>query len=97
MRISGKWMVLLDDRILEFLQEEGPKIPSKIANDDRIHYGDQYVGDRCRKLSEYGLLENIGNGVYVITEQGKQYLAGDLDASELEAPGETEDARENSP
>jgi predicted transcriptional regulator len=70
-------MVLLDERILEFLQEEGPHTPSKIAEDSRIPYGAQHVGNRCRKLAENGFARNIGNGVYTITERGERYLEGD--------------------
>ena len=77
-------MTIADERVLEFLAEEGPHSPSRIAEDERVHFTAEYVGRRCRKLAEYGLTRNIGNGVYQITEDGKQYLAGELDASELE-------------
>ncbi len=76
MRVSPRWMVLLDDRILEFISEEGPLTPSKIASDERIPYGSQHVGNRCRRLAESGLLKNIGNGVYVLTDRGEDYLEG---------------------
>ncbi|ELY83904.1 hypothetical protein [Natrinema sp. J7-1] len=36
------------------------------------------------KLEEYGLTQNIGNGVYTITEIGERYLRSELDARELE-------------
>jgi len=36
------------------------------------------------KLENYGLTQNIGNGVYTITEVGERYLKGNLDARELE-------------
>lgn len=77
-------MILLDERILEFLDELGPHAPSKIAEDSRILYKSQHVGNRCRLLAEAGLVRNVGNGVYDITERGKQYLAGELDLSEFE-------------
>jgi predicted transcriptional regulator len=85
-------MILLDDRILEFLSEEGPHSPSKIAQDDRIFYGSQHVGNRCRKLAKYGLVRNVGNGVYNITDVGGRYLAGDVvfSDSEFEADSEKE-------
>ena len=76
-------MTIADERILEFLAEEGPHSPSRIAEDERVHFTAEYVGRRCRKLAAYGLTRNIGNGVYQITEEGEQYLAGELDASEL--------------
>ncbi|WP_135805200.1 MarR family transcriptional regulator [Halorussus marinus] len=84
MRVSPRWMILLDDRILELISEEGPLIPSKIASDERIPYGSQHVGNRCRVLTNHGLLENIGNGVYVLTDRGKAYLKGERVFTELE-------------
>lgn len=83
MRKSAKWMVLADDRILEYLHENDASIPSEIAEDPRIPWGRQHIGDRCRTLSENGLLRNIGRGVYSITEAGAEYLDGELDAKEL--------------
>jgi predicted transcriptional regulator len=77
-------MTIADERVLEFLAEEGPHSPSKIAVDDRIEFTDQYVGRRCRKLTNYGLLQNVGNGVYAITDAGERYLNGELDARTLE-------------
>jgi predicted transcriptional regulator len=84
-------MVLLDDRIMEYLQESGPSIPSEIA--DHVPYGSQHVGNRCRKLAISGFLKNLGNGVYVLTDQGERYLEGEFDASEKipESPSETGD------
>ncbi|WP_269782716.1 hypothetical protein [Halobacterium wangiae] len=32
------------------------------------------------------MLQHLGNGVYVITQRGEDYLAGDLDADEIEDP-----------
>lgn len=83
MRLSAEWMTIADERILEFLDEEGPHLPSKIAEDERMYFSDQYIGRRCRKLAEYGLLRNLGNGVYQISEEGEQYLAEELDVKEL--------------
>lgn len=84
MRKSGKWMVLLDDRILELLAEEDNQYmaPSDIADDNRIHYTSQHVGRRCKKLAEHGLLQSVGRGVYTITEEGRAYLEGEYNAAE---------------
>lgn len=43
------------------------------------------VGRRLRKVADGGLLKPLGNGVSEITEQGKQYLDGEIDADELPA------------
>lgn len=84
MRYSANWMVLADDRILEFLSENGPRSPLKMHESEAIRYSRGYINSRCQKLADYGLVRNIGNGVYQITEKGEQYLEGDLDAAELE-------------
>jgi Mn-dependent DtxR family transcriptional regulator len=77
-------MVLLDERILELLQEDedGFMRPSEIADDSRIPYSPQYVGERCQKLASNGLLQEVSNAVYRITEEGRAYLEGEYDASE---------------
>ena len=84
MRKSGKWMVLLDDRILELLAEEEDRYmaPSEIAEDSRIHYTSQHIGRRCKKLAEHGLLLSVGRGVYTITDEGRAYLRGEYNAGE---------------
>lgn len=75
MRHSSRDMVLLDDRILEVLADKDEFMtPSELADHDAILYSSQYVGDRCRKLDEKGLAKNVGNGVYMITEEGRGYL-----------------------
>lgn len=76
-------MVLADDRILEFLSENGPRSPSKMHESGDIRYSRGYINSRCQKLADYSLVLNLGNGVYQITEKGEQYLDGDLDATEL--------------
>jgi len=84
MRRSGKWMVLLDDRILELLNQEENEFmtPSEIADDDRIPYSSNHVGRRCKKLAEHGLLQSVGRGVYTITDNGRAYLKGEYSAAE---------------
>jgi len=84
MRKSGKWMVLLDERVLELFKEGDEEFmpPSEIADHERIQYSSQYVGTRCGKLAEHGLLRAVGNGVYTITEEGRAYLREEHDASE---------------
>lgn len=76
-------MVLVDDRILEFLSENGPRSPSKINESEAIRYSRGYINSRCQKLADYGLVLNLGNGVYQITERGEKYLKGDVDTNEL--------------
>ncbi|MDS0296654.1 hypothetical protein NDI79_21015 [Halogeometricum sp. S3BR5-2] len=43
------------------------------------------INARCKTLVAYGLVVSLGNGVYDITREGEQYLAGELDARTLDA------------
>lgn len=84
MRLSADWMVTADDRILEYLSEHETGTPKRMADSGYVRFSRSYVTQRCKKLVDYGLLRHLGNGVYVITEEGKQYLEGELDAADLE-------------
>nr|WP_238993884.1 phage repressor protein [Halobellus captivus] len=33
-------------------------------------------------MVNHGLLDDLGNGVYIITDRGEQYLDGEIDTSE---------------
>lgn len=81
MRRHADWMTLADERILEFLAEQGNHQPAQIAKEFGFHR--KYIGRRCRTLEDYGFLNNRGNGVYQITDRGREYLSGEFDASQL--------------
>ena len=51
---------------------------------DRLRFEIPSDSVRCLKLADYGLVINLGNGIYSITEEGEEYLAGELDAANLE-------------
>jgi len=89
MRYSGDWMVLADDRILEYIREKESGSPKEMVDSGYVRYTRSYISKRCRKLVEHGLLRDLGNGVYIITERGKKYLSGEIDTSE-DAPDEIE-------
>jgi len=77
-------MTQADERVLEFLHEKDiVASPSVIAAN--IDYTQEYLSRRCRKLTDYGMLQHLGNGVYRITETGEQYLEGEVDAENLES------------
>ena len=84
MRLDADWMSRADDRILEYLSEWGPDTPKGMEDDGRVRFSRQHINSRCKKLVFYRLLVHLGNGVYDITEKGEQYLAGELDAREIE-------------
>ncbi|MFB6187855.1 MAG: hypothetical protein ABEI86_13450 [Halobacteriaceae archaeon] len=81
MRQRGEWMKPVDDLILELLSEEGQYPPKIIA--EKIDKHPKYVGERCRTLRDYGLTRNLGRGLYQITDQGEEYLEGELNADNL--------------
>ena len=85
MRFDADWMSRADDRILEHLSEGGPDTPKEMAESGRVRFSRQHINARCKKLVSYKLLVHLGNGVYDITREGEQYLAGELDARELES------------
>ena len=84
MRRSATWMTLWDDRLLEIIRKEGAGSPTELAESDYIRVSPQHVSRRLSKLAEHGLLNHLGNGVYVITEDGQRYLDGELDAEEID-------------
>lgn len=80
MRRSGEWMVLADERILEYIREKGSGAPKEMADSGYVRYSRQYISQRAKKLVENGLLTHLGNGVYVITDEGEAYLDEEFNA-----------------
>jgi predicted transcriptional regulator len=81
-------MTLADDRILEYIREEGSGAPTEMKESEYVRFSAAYISQRCKELVKRGLLQHLGNGVYVITEDGERYLDGELDTAELEDAGE---------
>ena len=78
-----------DDRILETLAESEMILsPSVIAIN--TEYTRNYVNKRMAVLLENGLIIKVQDGYYEITEQGRAYLTGDLNAEELEGDKKSE-------
>jgi len=75
-------MTLVDDRILEYLRENETGSPKKMKDEGPIRYSDAYIGRRCKRLTEEGLVRHLGNAVYTITDDGEAYLDGQLDTGE---------------
>ncbi|PSP76166.1 MarR family transcriptional regulator [Halobacteriales archaeon QS_1_68_20] len=79
-------MTKADDYILELLADSDLVLsPAVVAYN--IDYTRNYVTGRLSTLTEAGLVERPDSGMYRITETGRAYLAGELDASELEEYG----------
>lgn len=81
-------MTNADDRILEFLQNDPNReivaTPRVIA--ENIDFNRGYVTQRLSKLLDQSLVEyhDEDSGIYKITDRGRAYLAGSLEAGELE-------------
>ena len=89
MRPRVSWMTNADDTILEFFEDHSIALPpSAVAYN--IDFSDTHVRNRMRTLADEGLLEKVDEkkGYYEITERGRKYLAGELDASQLESDRE---------
>ena len=78
-----RWMSPIDYEILLFFDEHDIRVSPKVLGAN-IDYDRQYTSKRCRKLLNAGILEKDENGLYQLTEKGRKFLAGDLDAEELE-------------
>lgn len=84
----ASWMTPVDRDILERLQNEGNRElvlnPASIAaNTDWSH---QTVREHVSNLRDHDLIEyhNQKRGVYCLSDRGRKYLNGEIDASELE-------------
>ncbi|QCW03410.1 ArsR family transcriptional regulator [Natrinema pallidum] len=81
------WMTRADDAILEFLLNEGnrPLIANPSTVEANIDYKISHVRRRLRALQDGGLVEyyDEDRGLYRISERGRAYLEGELDAAEL--------------
>lgn len=74
-----------DDRILETLESSGLVLSPRILSEN-TDYTRNYINKRLKKLRENGLVERVDEGLYEITDRGRDYLAGELDADDLEEP-----------
>lgn len=83
MRRPGDWMQLpTDERVLEILDSGlvlSPQVIAKNIGKSRSH-----VSRRLSVLVEYGFVTRIERGYYEIAGPGERYLAGELDADDVE-------------
>ena len=83
MRPRVEWMNQTDDRVLELLAESDLILtPAVIAKN--LDYTRNWVSRRIGKLGDVGLVEPVDSGYYRITDRGRAYLVGEIDADELE-------------
>jgi predicted transcriptional regulator len=77
-------MVLADDRILEYIHNNGSGAPKEMKDSNYVRFTRSYISQRCKKLVDEGFLRHLGNGIYVITDRGEKYLNGEINAETLE-------------
>ena len=85
MRPRVAWMTGADDRILEFFEEHRIALsPATLTH--HLDYSKTHINNRMRKLADEGFLERVPDvrGLYRITDLGLAYLAGEVEAEELE-------------
>ncbi|WP_425492173.1 ArsR family transcriptional regulator [Halovivax limisalsi] len=85
-------MTKSDPVIVEFFGEAGIAMPPAVVNYNLEGISKSTLKRRLPELVERGLLEKVDEtkGYYEITEMGRDYLAGDLDADDLENSNEAE-------
>jgi len=79
-------MTKSDPALLEFFAEQDIAMPPAVVSFNVAGVSHPTVKRRLPVLTDHGLLEKADEtkGYYRITERGRQYLSGDLDASDLE-------------
>jgi len=79
------WMSPIDYEILEFFDSHDIQASPQVISAN-IGYDRNYTGKRCRNFTEYNILERHENGLYELTDDGRSFLAGEIDADELDEP-----------
>ena len=81
-------MTMTDLVILEFLDnhdlELSPKPLYRNLNRHGHDIGYSTIRGRLPELAEKGLLDKDSDGYYQLTDRGRDYLSGELDAADLE-------------
>jgi DNA-binding IclR family transcriptional regulator len=72
----------IDERVLEVLSSDLTLSPTIIA--ENIEKSREEVNRRLTTLTNRGFVNRVDRGRYRIAEDGRSYLAGELDASNLE-------------
>ena len=85
--MAGRSPTVSDEEILAVFEQAADPVLSAPEVADRLRIGEQGTYQRLRELEEKGAVDSkkIARGrAWWITEAGEQYLAGELDASDLD-------------
>lgn len=85
-RHCAEWMKREDERILEFLKENGLSSARLISNEVFEKVSTGHVAERLGMLRYAGLVSKTGLTSYELTEEGQRYLDGELDAQNQPTP-----------
>lgn len=88
-RKRAEWMRPVDERIMETMRDEGNLTPQAVENFGVCSRSHGSV--RLSKLSKYGLVERIAQGLYRLTDDGRAFLDEELDASTLDPVDDAHD------
>ena len=76
-------MTQLDDRILEYLDDDGMATPTVMAQTFRFTASPRRIRSRCWMLVEREMIVPVHADMFEITRWGQAYLRGNLDAEYL--------------
>jgi len=87
------WFVGADYEILRWFTQHdlevdssyGPVIVTPTTMADMIDKHPEYIGRRMRLLRDGGILDQIGEGRYQLSDFGRDFLAGEAGHNEIEA------------
>jgi hypothetical protein len=85
-RKNARWMKREDDRILEFLDAYGLASASLISQEAFKKVSEGHVQERLELLHYAGLVALTGFSSYELTEAGRRYLEGELNANHQPTP-----------
>lgn len=77
------WFAPVDYEILQFYEQHDIQATAKVIAAN-IEYDRQYVNKRCNRLTDAGLLLKQEGGLFELSNSGRAFLAGELDAEDLE-------------
>ncbi|WP_255681701.1 winged helix-turn-helix domain-containing protein [Natrinema sp. SYSU A 869] len=75
-------MTQADDRILETLADSDLILSPRVLSAN-IDYSRHYLSTRLGMLRDARLVDRVDEGLYQITDRGRAYLKGELDANDL--------------
>lgn len=87
-RRMGTWMERVDERIMEFLADEGWATARTMIGSGGFDASESRLAERCRVLAHAELVapyvDGPGADVWELTGRGTAYLGGDVDAGSID-------------